>query len=301
MIWIASLNLASAIVGVGWLHHRGGKLLPEIDLAAARIEKAELIVFLKKGLAFLMSPARQAIHAQGMIFVTRIALGPEAVVLIATLRTIGNTLAQASLGINATIFPELQHAIATSRDEDARRIYRFGTGLSIFVGLAGCAAISLFGPHVYHAWTTGKLDPPQYAWVFLLLGAFVPTVWCAAGCTFRAVNRPEASGVVGILTACIGVGLSAILVGPMGVNGVLLGLLVMETLMGAFVLPATCKIIGQPLARLPADVFALRQEIFAQLRRTLRRRSKRPAEKPAVPTAEDASNEEISPAHYEGR
>lgn len=275
MVCVAAAQLVVAVASVVWLHRRGTRLLPEVRVGAVRIDRGELKGFFAKGFAFMMNPLRQAINAQGVLLVTRAALGPEAVVLLATLRTVGNSLAQAYLGINTTIFPELQHAIASSRLQDARRIYRFGIGLTAATALAGCTALAIGGPWLYEVWTHAKLDPPRYAWSLLLGSLFISSLWWTAGSVFRAVNQPERVAWVGIATACAGVGIAGLLVGPLGINGALVGNLCMELMMASYVLPATCKILAQPLRQLPGDIFALRREILNTLRR--RKRAAAPA------------------------
>jgi O-antigen/teichoic acid export membrane protein len=265
LIWIAGAQLGVTIITVIALHIHGSRLIPEVRTGNVAIDRQELKVFFKKGFAFMMSPTRQVINIQGTLFVTRIFLGAEAVAMLGTLRTIANSVAQLYNAISTAIYPELQLAIANSRAEDARRIYRFAIGISVSTGVVGCALLAVAGPTLYHIWTAGKLDPPALAWVLLIATIFFNSLWWTAATTFPASNQPERPAVVGIFAASIGVGVSALLLTPMGISGAIPGMLVMEVIMTLYILPASCAVLQQPLRRLPSDVWALRHAIFNQL------------------------------------
>jgi O-antigen/teichoic acid export membrane protein len=260
MLWLATADLAISSVSAAGLYLTGRRLLPAVVPAGQPIERADVRLFFRKGLAFLMEPVRRSIYLQGTLLVTRIALGAEAVAILATLRTVANSIAQMYNSVQATIFPELQRAVAEHAMASARRLFRLALGLSALLATGGIVGLGLFGPWIYAKWTADMLHPPANSWLLLLAGIAANAVWWPAAATFRAVNQPERYAVAGVACALLGVAISAALVGSWGVAGALAGLLAMEVLMAVFVLPASCRILGQSLAELPRDLLALRYD-----------------------------------------
>jgi O-antigen/teichoic acid export membrane protein len=269
MLWLAGADLVLASISAIGLFLTGKRLLPSIQPSSHALDREDVKLFFRKGLAFLMEPVRRSIYLEGTLVVTRIFLGPEAVAILATLRTLANSVAQLYNSVQASIFPELQRAMAENNYPRARRIFRLAMGATLTLTLAGLTGLGLFGPWIYARWTANMLQPPDHAWLLLLAGIAANAAWWPAASAFRAVNRPERYAVVGVLSALLGVALAAALVRPMGLNGALTGLLVMEVLMAIYVLPASCRLLQQPLRQLPADIFALRHDAQVLLRRGL--------------------------------
>ena len=267
MLSIAVCDCIVSIASVGWLHARGKRLLPDVHMQGTSLMRSEIAEYFLKGLAFTMSPIRLAINNQGTLLVTRLALGPESVALVSTLRTVVNSLSQLYGGINATIFPELQRAIATGEMSVARRVYRIGITAATTSSLIGCTALFFAGPTIYNLWTSAQLSPPRYAWCILIAAILTHSLWRTAGSAFAAANRPESFAIAGIIAASIGVAVSAILAMPIGINGILSGLLMMEVVMAFYVIPASCAIVGQSVAKLPNQILEERRTIARSLLR----------------------------------
>lgn len=267
MISISICDLAVSILSVTFMHKKGQCLLPEVRPGQAQIRRREVREYFVKGLAFMMSPIRWAISNQGTLLVTRVLLGPEAVALVSTLRTIINSLSQLYGSINATIFPELQRAIATEQMDMARRVYRLGLATSVASSSVGCIFLLTVGPPIYSHWTSGKLTPPPHAWLILIVSIFIHAFWRTAGATFAAANRPEPYAIAGIVAASLGVISSALLAGPLDIAGIFAGILIMEVTMAAYVVPTSCAMIHQSILTLPSSVFEERHELYKYLHR----------------------------------
>ena len=273
MIWVAASDLVITIGAALWMRFQGRRLLPEVQPHSVRVDRADLRGFFAKGLAFVMTPASHAIEVQGAVFIARFALGPEAVAVVGTLRNLSNALVQIYAAVNTIFAPELQLSIGKGRLEEARRIFRFGVGLTFVLGVVGVTLLAVLGPSIYHVWTGGNLRPPRGAWSVLLAAVFVAALWWAAAAAFLASNRPEGFGLIGLIASVVAIAASAALVGPFGINGIFAGTLVMNAIIGAYVLPGACKLLGQPFWRLPMDIVQMRREAGELLRNRLTRRT----------------------------
>ena len=255
MLSIASLQIAITVISTILLHLAGRRLSPNVTFRNSHVELARLRITFLKGMSYMMSPTRQVINIQGTLLITRACLGAESAALLGTLRTLANSIGQVYNAVYATIFPELQVALASGRHEDARKLYLFGLGISSLTAALGCAGLLLLGPWVYHQWTRGLLQPSNTEWLLLTLSIFFNAIWWVPAGVFRAANKPEKIGIVGIGAAVTGVVLSAILMPHTGLSGAIAGVLLMEFFMASYTLPESCKLIGLPLTKLPLRIW----------------------------------------------
>lgn len=245
-----AITINSVVFGF-WI---GVKRLAAIDLIRSSINYSEMREYFHKGMSFMTTPLRRALHIQGLVIITRIWGGAEAVTILSTLRTIGNSLAQVFNLINESIYPELQKAILCGQKQLARNIFKLGTGTTIITcGLLG-ACLIIFGPFAYTIWTHGLIETSTSSWIFLTTGLVASSVSWTSAETLRAANRPELLAVSGIAAAVLGVVSAALLTPSLGINGALIGTIVMESVIIIYALPAACETVDQKLSKLPSDM-----------------------------------------------
>jgi len=232
----------------------GSKVLALKNLAHGKVLKSDFKLIARKGFGYLLSPVWQSIYFQGTTFVVRITLGAGAVVIFNTLRTVSRTANQTYSMINSTIFPELQYEIGAGRMEKARQIYRSALGVSLMLAILGILMLWLFGERFYMIWTRHSIHPPTAVWNVFLIGIGFNALWWTSAVVFRAVNRPYGLTVVGSISAIISVGSSYILAKEFGLVGAAIGSLFLDVIMSLFILPMSCKLIGQTLYTLPSDI-----------------------------------------------
>ena len=217
--------------------------LPE--LKSATIRKDDIIDALKKGIGYLMSPLWQAIYFQGTTFVVRLVLGPAAVAVFNTVRTLSRSANQLYSIINASMFPELQYEIGQGTWEKARKLFRTSLAITFLLAIAGMFFLFLFGLWFYSIWTNKALDPPVAMWNIFILGIGFNALWWTASVMFRAVNQPYRVSLAGLIASILSVGATWILSSAWGLTGAAGGVLVLDLLLAFYVLPVSCKMIDQ--------------------------------------------------------
>jgi len=262
MVWVAAVDCFCNTSRVIWLYIAGSRKIPEISPGNVTIDRQDIGLHFKKGLAYMLTVVSHALTNQGSLFITRVALGPEGVALLGTLRTVVNSLSQLYGGINATILPELQYALGSADNRTARKIFQTGMALTLLTAVTGAIFLFLFGPYIYGIWTGGKLIPPDYSWSILILTLFISAFWRTGIAVFQALNKPERLGIVSLVGSIVCVALSGLFVNFIGMNGVLLGLLSKEILLSFFLLPASALLLNQSLFQLPKDMYLLRHQVF---------------------------------------
>jgi len=218
--------------------------------------KSDMTMVAKKGFGYLLSPIWQSVYFQGTTFVVRITLGPEAVALFNTIRTVCRSVNQLFNMVNGTVFPELQYELSIGRLHIARLLFRRSLSLVLGTAVLGMLLLGLFGAQWYAWWTKHTLDPPPLMWQIFIIGIGFNALWWTASMVFRAVNKPYVLVLAGLAGSVISVGLSYFLCLSHGLVGAALGSLALEIIMVAVVLPVSCRYLGQYVWQLPKGIWS---------------------------------------------
>lgn len=207
-------------------------------------DRSVLRVITRKGLGYLMSPIWQAIYFQGTTFVVRIVLGPEAVAVFNTVRTLSRSVNQLFTMINASVFPELQYEIGAGNTIKAQKLYRVSI-ISVFIAaICGAGFLAAFGLWFYRFWTHNELNLPSSMWYIFVIGILFNALWWTAAMIFRAKNEPYKFAFAGVVCSIISVISSYFLAQYYGLNGAAIGSVVLEIFMAIYILPLGCKLMG---------------------------------------------------------
>lgn len=235
-----------------WAHR-----IIDLDIyEVGKVSKSMIKSIAKKGFGFLLSPIWQAIYFQGTTFIVRMILGPEAVALFSTVRTISRSANQAFTMINSSVFPELQFELASGNGERARMIYRGALGIVAIIATVSIFTLSTLGLWVYNKWTQGNLTPSLTMWNIFLIGIVLNALWWTAGSIFRAVNKPYHLNVAGVLSSLISISITYVLCNSYGLEGAAIGSVAMDLIMAIYVLPTSCRLIGQSMRDLPFKTYS---------------------------------------------
>lgn len=212
--------------------------------------KSEIKDIANKGFGYLLSPIWQAIYFQGSTFVVRMTLGPLAVTIFNTVRTVSRTVNQVFNLVTLSVFPELQFEIGAKNLDKARKLYRFTFGIVTASAVAGILFLYVFGPQLYELWTQKALNPPPLMWNIFLIGIAFNAFWWSGTIIFQAYNKPYYFTVSGVIAASISVVASYFLAIKYGLSGAALGAILLDVMLAFYILPASCKLIGQSFLKL---------------------------------------------------
>ena len=210
----------------------------------------------QKGLGYLMFPAWQAIYFQGTTFVVRIILGPEAVAVFNTVRTLSRSVNQLLNIVSSSIFPELQYEIGQGNTDKAQKIYRFSIISSFLIAFSGVLFLALFGLWFYELWTHNELKVPSLMWYIFVLGVLFNAFWWSSEPVFRAKNEPYKFASVGVGSAVISVFLTYVFSKYFGLTGAALGALSLDVLMAIIILPISLQMLNMKVADLLSEGYS---------------------------------------------
>lgn len=247
IVGFAAINFAVSALFIPIYVFIAKKELQLLELRSAKIKKEDINEALNRGIGFLLSPMWRVIYFQGTTFVVRLVLGPVAVAIFNTVRTLSRSVNQLYSIINASIFPELQFQIGEGNWEKARKLFRTSIAITLILAFLGMFFLFFFGSWFYQIWTNNKLNPPVAMWNIFIIGIGFNSIWWTAGVIFRAVNKPFRFAIAGIVSSLISVIATYILSTIWGLTGAALGALVLDLLMAFYIFPLSCKFINQPL------------------------------------------------------
>ena len=254
--WVAALSgagpvgAALALVAVrvievpaaaAWLLRRHD----DVRLGLAHASVHELRRLAKPALANLSMPLAMALNIQGMVLVVGVVLGPLAVVVFSTLRTLTRIALQVVWQVAHAFEPELASAWGSGDRALLRRLYLSAQRGGFWLALVVAVALWFAGPWILSVWTHGKvaMNQPLFSW--LLLSAVASVLWYCALNLLKAGNIHMRATLWYVLSAAASVMLAIVLLRTTHrIADAGLALLLMDALMASYLLRSVARVLG---------------------------------------------------------
>lgn len=207
------------------------KFLKFKEYEKANFSKDEALFLFKKGFGYFLSPLWQAIYFQGTTFIIRIVLGPSAVVLFNTLRTLVNSSSQIFNVIVNSIYPEFQLAVAEKNHNKAKKLYISLLAINVVLALGASIFLSIFGNYIYGWWTHHQINVPMVVWNLMVIRIIFYAFWYSYSFIFEANNIPYPLTITGAIVAIISVCVTWVCASLWGIVGGAIGILCFDILM----------------------------------------------------------------------
>jgi O-antigen/teichoic acid export membrane protein len=228
--------------------------IPWIRFGWSHARLSEIRRLTPMAVAFMGFPAGNALNLQGTLLAVGYALGPVAVVIFGTARTVSRVALQMVQMINTTFEPEMSIAYGARNYDLIRTLLRRACQLALFVAVIVVLAMMLFGPWFLTHWTSGHVPPSRGLLGILLLVVIFYALWSTSATLITSTNQHQKLATYYVL----GTGLTCVacyfFARTWGLYGAAASLLISETVMNLYVVPA-CLGIAQDT--LPAFVAGL--------------------------------------------
>jgi O-antigen/teichoic acid export membrane protein len=139
--------------------------------------------------ANLAFPLSDALSIQGLRIVVGLTLGPVALAMFSTTRTLCRTAMQPVLAIARTLEPELSIAYGSGQAATAQQLFMRASHAAFWLSLVACAFIFATGPFLYEFWSGGKLQLDRGSFYLLLFSSLANVIWGVALTVPNSVNR----------------------------------------------------------------------------------------------------------------
>lgn len=216
--------------------------IPWISYGWSHAKLSEIRALFAPAVAFMGFPIGNALNLQGALLAVGYALGPVAVVVFGTARTVSRVALQLSNMVGGTFEPEMSIAYGAGNYPLIRSLLRRACQLSVFVSIAVVVLMMGGGPWFLNHWTGGHVPPSRGLLSILLLVVVIYSFWATAATLLTSTNQHQklaAYYVLGTAANCV---LCYFLGRAYGLYGAAASLLVSEIVMNLYVIPAALRI-----------------------------------------------------------
>jgi len=216
----------------------------------------QLRVLVRPALANLSMPLASALNVQGMVLVVGAILGPLAVVVFSSLRTLTRLVVRIVISVSDATEPELASAWGSSDHLLLRRLYVYSLQFTIWIIAIAALLLVLLGKWLLLLWTHGKVKMDTALFHWLLASAVASVAWYGGITLLKAANRHLRATLWYVSASLITILLAAVLLhftGSLANAG--LALLAMDSIMASYVLVVASKMADISLASIFYGVF----------------------------------------------
>jgi O-antigen/teichoic acid export membrane protein len=206
---------------------------------------------------FMAFPVGQALSFQGFTILIGALLGPLAVVLFSTLRTLSRLTFQLVAVFKHAFWPELSMAFGAGDISLARRLHRHACQASLAVSIFGGALLWIFGPAIYHVWLRQRIVFDAACFHVLLLAVVTNSFWDTSAVIPMSINGHCRIAVTYAGAALGSLVLAWALIPHFGILGAALALLATDVWMTTLVLRTTLRQVQDSLKTFIAALFAI--------------------------------------------
>jgi O-antigen/teichoic acid export membrane protein len=247
--------------------------IPWIRYGWTHASFGEIRKLARPAIAFMGFPLGNALNLQGTLLAVSYALGPVAVVVFGTARTVSRVALQMVSMVNGTFEPELSIAYGAGNFALTRTLLRRACQLALIVAFVIVVAMMTFGPWFLTHWTGGHVPPSRPLLSILLLVVVLYSLWSTSSTLMTSTNQHQKLATYYIVGTSLNCVLCYFLARIYGLYGAAASLLVSELVMNFYVVPASLRIAHDTLPAFLSSMLhypqSLRPEIL--LARVMRR------------------------------
>jgi len=247
LVGLALAVMATRLIGntLSMLYMRS--LSPWLAYGWRHADLATLKQITSPALTFMGFPIGHALSLQGVLTIVGIVLGPAAVTLFSTSRTLTRFVWQVLNAITNTIWVELSTAFGAGDITMARSLHRRACQAAMWLAVASSAALFFAGPLIFRLWTRGKVpfDPALFG--LLLLVVVANSFWSTSYVVLLAVNRHQKLAAVYVAATALSLTIALVLTRLMGLHGTALALLVIDLFMSTYVVTRSLALVQDTL------------------------------------------------------
>ncbi len=197
----------------------------------------EIRQMIRPAIAFMGFPIGNALNLQGTLLAVGYALGPTAVVVFGTARTVSRVALQMVQMINSTFEPEMTLAFGAKNIELTRALHRRACQFALILALVIVSGMMVLGPWFLSHWSGGHVPPSRGLLSILLLVVIFFALWSTSSTLLTSTNQHQKLAGYYIVSTAITCVLCYFLARWYGLYGAAAALLVSETIMNSYVLP----------------------------------------------------------------
>jgi O-antigen/teichoic acid export membrane protein len=214
----------------------------------AHAAPAELRRMVRPAAAFMAFPLANALSLQGVTLLVGTLLGPVAVAVLNTYRTLARTAVQATAILSHALWPEFARLFGQGALAPLRRLAWRSAGWGAAQSLLLSAVLFALAPWLLRAWTHGEIGFDPLVFGLLMAYAAVAGLCHVPRVLLMSINRHGPLALWTLLAAALCVALAWLLSGPMGLTGAAAAMLTSEALLTGICLRLAGCAVAAPAA-----------------------------------------------------
>jgi O-antigen/teichoic acid export membrane protein len=206
IVSLAAATLVSRLIFVVYSWRVSQKANAGIYFQWASVRVDRVWPLLRKGVAYQALPLGHALSNQAMIMVVAAALGPVAVAVFGTARTMARLGVQGMELINFAVWPEMTLLLGGRDYARAAAVHRAAAAYTVAAGAITAVGAITVGPWLFKTWTVGELSVTHSLMAMFGAAIMLQSIWHASLIVQLAVNEHEGVAVryvIGSLAAVI--------------------------------------------------------------------------------------------------
>jgi len=239
----ASINIAGTVLLCLFVRHD----IPWIEFGWKHASFAEIRRLAPFAIAFMGFPIGNALSLSGTLLGVGYALGPVAVVVFGTARTVSRVALQMVQMLNTTFEPEISIAYGSGNYDLVRTLLRRACQLALVIAVVIVLIMMTFGPWFLTHWTGGHVPPSRLLLSILLLVVIFYALWSTSSAIMTSTNQHQRLATYYILGTSLTCILCYVFARIWGLYGAAASLLIAEFVMNLYVVPASLRIARDTL------------------------------------------------------
>ncbi len=239
----AATNLICTVILCIMVHRD----MPWIKFGWGYASFAEIRKLARPAIAYMGFPLGNALSLQGSLLAVGYALGPVAVVVFSVARTVSRVALQMVQMVNNTFEPEMSLAYGAGDYPLTRTLLRRACQLALLIAIAIVIVVITLGPWFLTHWTSGHVPPSRPLLSILLLAVVFYALWSTSATLITSTNQHQRLAtyyIIGTSLTCI---CCFFFARAWGLYGAAASLLISETVMNLYVVPASLHIAHDSL------------------------------------------------------
>ena len=270
--YLALSMLAATVIHLIVMNVFSRRAFPELSFSVASIRKEQFRLLFQKGIAFQAFPLGNALLFQGNLLIVQAILGPAAVALFGTARTLVRSVNQVMEMINQVIWPELSLLLGAEDYTKAARVHRMGVGLSLLLSMICLVGLGIVGKPLYMFWTGKTIELPEYLLLLFLVSIPFNALWFTSSVVHAACNKHEGLAVRYIIATSLTLVACVILSYYQGIEGAALSTIVADIILIPYVMKYSLILTHDTFAAFIPGVIEEFKSIPALLKKVLKRK-----------------------------
>jgi len=173
-----------------------------------KADRAEIKATLKPALTFMAFPLASAISLQGVTLIVGATLGPIAVAILNTYRTIARVAVQITAVMSHAIWPEFSRLYGQGALAEISQMFKKSAAIGVLQAVLISVLLYFVSPFLLQIWTHGNVEFIPYFMAIMLTYAAVGGLWHVPRVLLMATNQHAGLAYWSIIASGIAVAMA---------------------------------------------------------------------------------------------